>query len=82
MSEALATPRRSVAYERPVVSEADEKATTPSASDPEKARARLSVGPLAAVVGAQPAEDDMKVVPLGQVELHADNELPVAVAVP
>ena len=52
--------------------EADEKAATPSASEPEKAKARLSMGPLVAALGAQPDDEETKVVPLGQAMLHAD----------
>ena len=70
----MATPRRTVVYARPVVLEAVEKAATPSACVPEKAKTMLSMGPLMAVVGAQPAEDETKVMPLGQAVLHADTE--------
>ena len=55
-------------YDRPVVLEAGEKAATPSAVEPEKAQAKLSMGPSVVAEGAHPSDDDTKAVLGGQVD--------------
>ena len=65
-------PKRSIVYETPVTLEDGAKAAMPSASEPEKAKARLSTGPSADDVGAQPSEDETKTVPEGQLAAQVE----------
>ena len=71
-STTLALPRRSVVYENAVVLEADEKAATPSAREPEKAKAIELTRPLVVMLGAQPSEGDRKALLAGHGEHAAE----------